>query len=487
MIISQLLVIILLFLLGVLFNRLFTKELPLFFIFSMGLLSGYILWVIAGVLILLLRFPLSLVSAFVTYLFLIFSLVVFEIRKKVFDKKFLVCLLVSLLIITGLSIFFILNNYSTAFFDSLLLITQGKNLVIDGLSKFYESSPRGFGIFIPVLQSGSVFCKSAYLQAVQPLMSASFLITFAFIIFHTASKIYNERKIMLTVICLFLLFFITNQFIVFNFPLILTNFPSAIYLFVAISTCYLAKEEKKKSWLIFTTMSLIAFALMRTEGPVFGLVFLAVLISGKTWSYPERIKISMPYLLLIIIWYTRLYFITGVKYDIVNSNIILAIIIVHIIFLGFILLSKYPIINYLQLNLDWITLITLATTVIIYFIFNFNHGIGLIKSILLPMFIWGGWGFFYVFIFLFFILAYFMPVFRHEKTLILVIFTFYVMLFIMEIGNGGYRVSGGPLDKWSGSGNRMSIHIIPIIIYYFILKFGILYNKNISTISKAQD
>jgi hypothetical protein len=82
-------------------------------------------------------------------------------------------------------------------------------------------------------------------------------------------------------------------------------------------------------------------------------------------------------------------------------------------------------------------------------------------------------------------MVYFIPVFNNEKVLILVQFTFYLLLLIMEFGNGGYRVSGGVLNKWSGSGNRMSIHIVPLIIYYFILKFGILFNQGLMIKNKG--
>jgi hypothetical protein len=225
-------------------------------------------------------------------------------------------------------------------------------------------------------------------------------------------------------------------------------------------------------------MSLIAIALLRTEGPVFGIVFLAIMISEKTWTYFDRLKFSLPYLILVIIWYARIYFIQEIKFDIVNSSTILIIIGAHLLFLVFIVLTKYSFFNKLLIHIHWIILLGLSAFIGINLIFHFSHVQILIGNILLPMFIWGGWGFFYLFVFVLLILAYFMPVFKNEKSLIFIIVTFYLLLLVLEIVSGSYRITGSALNKWSGSGNRISIQITPIIIYYFVLKFGVLFKRH---------
>ncbi len=472
------LLIVLVYLAGVLFNRVVGKNLPAFFVLSSGLLTGFALWLISAIVILLTGSRLSLIYMIVAYFILVAFLIYYGFRQNVFNSSFLYLLLISAILIAGVSLFFIINNYSTGFFDSLLLITQGKNLVPDGLSDFYESSPRGFGIFIPILQSGSIYCNVPYLTALQPLMSISFVVTFIFLTYHSAIKIYSSRKILWIVVSLFTLFLITNQFVVFNFPLILTNFPSAIYLFVSISTYWLFIREKNKCWIVFTILSLIAFSLSRAEGPVFGLVFLAIILSEKTLSYTDRLKISIPYLAVIILWYSRLFFIEAVKYDIVSSEIVLAIAGVHLFYLVFIIFSNLRFFESIQLRLHWIILFSLSLFYLIYILINPGSGWAYINNIMLPMFIWGGWGFFYIFIFMFFLLAYFQPDFTHERPVVYTIVIFYLLLLIMQVVNGAYRISGPDLNQWSGSGNRMSIHIVPLVIYYFVLKFGSLFNTS---------
>lgn len=204
-------------------------------------------------------------------------------------------------------------NFTTAFYDSILLVNIGKSFAHHGFDVFFESSPCGFGIFIPITQYLTFFSKNGYFNAVVPLLSISFALLFGFFIM-------NEMKRIITkAICLlFMIFLFTNQFVIFNCFLLLTNFPSAIYLTIGIFAMYSYIKSNDKCWLFYSAICLTAFGLLRTEAILFLSIVIIIFISYTKLDYKISLKNYMPVFLIQSILFYKIIPIIGQRMDILS-------------------------------------------------------------------------------------------------------------------------------------------------------------------------
>jgi len=198
-------------------------------------------------------------------------------------------------------------NLSIASTDSISLIFLGRRIAYEGLSEAFTHMLTSLGVYLPQLQSASIFLGDDYLYAAQPAFAYTFFLIYFYLSHQVIGKLFSDKRVALALTFLTSLVLFSTYYMVWQVFYIHNNMISAVYLFVAVSTFWLASIEDKSSWMIFALLGLMGFSLARTEAPLFALIFLVIVISFDQFSYRIRLISILPYLFIIILWYLYLF------------------------------------------------------------------------------------------------------------------------------------------------------------------------------------
>lgn len=358
-------------------------------------------------------------------------------------------------------------NLSTTSPDSIVLIATGKRLPYVGFSDAVIKELSLRGVFLSVLQSAAEFLGDGYLYAFQPSLGVSFLLVFFFlshrIIDHLApNKHWNFVISLMTSLVLF-----STYFIVFQIFYIHTNLISGLYLFVAVSAFWLAMIEKKSSWMGFGMLALLGFSLARNEAPLFAVVFLILVISVDKIPYRVRLKSILPYLILMISWYSYLLIRMGEGTKILNPERTL-IIIGSLFALGLLVLLSEQ--KWLKAKLfPYLAKIMVGALVLILLLMFLTKPVHMMDSayfIILNLSAYGWWGVTWLVFSLVFLISIIGPRVPGEELFFYGIVSFFCLLLAIAYFRNPYRLG------WGDSANRMFTHILPVIVLYGLMKAG---------------
>lgn len=465
--INQVLFLFGLYVLGVYFGLLFKRDLPVTVIAVTGFLWGALFWVLGGMCLLVAAIAYTPASMIIYLGILVSVFSIIHARRKTWRLSrreifWLLAIATFFLLVLITASYF---NLSTTSPDSIVLISTGRRMAYEGLSDTVMKELSLRGVYMPVLQSASSFLGDGYLYAAQPGIGVTFTLVFFFLSHWIIGQLGSKKRLNLMSSILTSLALFSTYFIVFQFFYINTNTISALYLFVAVSAFWLGLIEDKRSWLVFGMLALLGFSLARTEAPLFALVFLLLVVGVDRIPYRVRLRATLPYAILLILWYLYLLWRMGDGTQILNPERTLVILVALVGFGFFILISegrwiKGKILPYLP----WIMIGALLLILLSMVLLKPGHMKDSVYYIFMNMLGFGWWGITWLVISILYMISLKGPSLPYEGIFSYGIPSFFSLVVALSFFRVPYRLG------WGDSANRMMVHILPIIALYLMMK-----------------
>lgn len=465
--INQILFLFGLYAFGVFFGLLFKRGFPPALIGITGFLWGALFWVVGGILMSTISIPYTPVSMLILFILLVIGFGIIHIKNKTWglSRRELACLLPIALVFLLVLILASQFNFSYVSSDSIVQISTGRRIAYEGFSSgvIEEFSLRG--VFLPQLQSASVFLGDGYLYAAQPAFGLSFALIFYFLSHRIISLLLPDKRLALALTILTSLALFSTYFIAFQFFYIHNSMISAVYLFMGVSAFWLAAVEEKGSWMTFGILGLLGFSLARNEAPIFALIFLVLAISADRIPYRIRLRSILTYLALLVLWYLYLLWRMGGGTKILNPEKTLVIVGVLVAFALLVIFSESKWVKRFVLpHLPKIMLGSLALILVLMVSQKQDHMVGSLYVSILNMLQFGRWGVTWLVFSLLFLVSIPGPRVPREELFLYGISSFFGLLMLIVYFRNPYRIG------WYDSANRMLTHILPIIVLYILMK-----------------
>ena len=98
----------------------------------------------------------------------------------------------------------------------------------------------------------------------------------------------------------------------------------------------------------------------KVEAPLFVIVILLVTSFWQGWSYVNRLKLIIPFIVLFVAWYARVYFILPEVPDLLTKELVIAVISVLVGFGLFTVVSGLKVLDLIVKRTPFLTLIVLV-------------------------------------------------------------------------------------------------------------------------------
>ncbi len=482
--INQILFFLLLYALGLLVVLRFRITSAPYFSFLSAFIWGALGWVVVIWLLSILSIPISMLSI-VFFLLIVFSgLFVSNIKSY----KFMVtiqertALVLSLIVTLFLIVLFSAYNFSYASPDTFFNILAGRSFAALG----WAVNPSHYviwGPYLPFIQVASDLFNLEYIYGFNPVMFFVFLISL-FTLFRYAYKVSFQdyestisisignlkTGIRLEVIfsILALLLIASTRYAQQFIGYIHSNWITGIYFTIFIISIWLALRTKQENWLPIITLSSLALTLCRVESVFYIAVPLFILIHNSELSFRKLQIWLAPVMLLNVFWsFQKLrhgYQLDGNK----GSDVFLyGTILFFVIML--VLLFIIPLIRKWNLLWNFMILLGFGGLFILALIWRPEILLTTIKVTYLNLTDVNNWNLVWVFLPPFLALAFITKPDQHEEIFQITIITYFILLLVFApIRGAAYRVG------WFDSGNRMMLHIYPILVFYVLNKIGLL-------------
>jgi len=368
------------------------------------------------------------------------------------------------------SMFFLRRGYVFASPDSLYLVIMGRSILETGLTEWYYTSPLQWGMFAPVTQIIGMLFGYDYSWFIQPMISFTFLVLFGTAIV-LASRDLVKNKVMPYVLAGLSvgLLVSSNLFWIAQFY-IHTNLDTGISLFIVVSALYFAIRNKNDAWLGIASIFLILLGLTRTENVILAALVIVLTIATRKLSQRQLNWTFLPYMVVQILWNMVVIRINPITFgNILTTSQLGWVTIGLVAFTLFILFAGNRwVMEKVLPRLNLLVIVGISVMVAGLILFRFEKTFLDFWDTLQTMFATGKW--FATFWGVVALLLLLSGKHTDNKTLDkffdILIFAFFGIIVILGFLKGNYH------KYWYDSANRMYIHILPIMVFYLILKIS---------------
>jgi hypothetical protein len=348
--------------------------------------------------------------------------------------------------------------------DSSYIARFGQNI---GLGN-YEGSRMIFskwGPLVPFMHSITNLLDQKLYWQYQPILSFNLLA----IVFYTVYTIIREQKSIFqsfaTATVLISLMALSDIF-VFHFFYIHTMIISALYMYLFVFALAKMQQQPGRAYELLALLSLIAFGLARIEAPLFVTVILLVTSFWQGWSYVNRLKLIIPFVVFFVAWYARVYFILPEVPDNLTREFAIAVISVLVGFGLFAVVSGLKVLDPIVKRTPFLTLIVLVLVTIGFIIIKPEHMLTSLVSIVQSISLSGNWGLTWYVIFFLATELYFA---RRDATEHRWLFMILVSFILVVYNLVYFRVPYHSRDY--DSANRLVLQALPLVLLYLSLGF----------------
>lgn len=320
-----------------------------------------------------------------------------------------------------------------------------------------------WGVFQVVAQSLVTFTTVDFLYSLPLFLGLSFVPIFALSLWHGlgAQGAPVWRRALLVALVTVALF--TNAMVLFHVAYLHSNMGTAIYLFGFVVLFWLAEVEEDPSYLPVAFLCLIALALQRTETPIVALLFLALTVAQSKLPRPALTRGMVGFVVVIGLWFevlahhvtTETAFLTPTKCRIVWGALVLA--------LGWWLVSDRPLLRRINRVLPLAIAGLAALALAAAFAAEPDHmwlSFQRWKDSLLDV---PHWGSFWTLAPLLVLVSLLAPPPRFRQAFVVGIPVFFAFVLLLALGRDPY------FTRVDDSANRMTIHIVPLLVWYLAL------------------
>jgi len=366
----------------------------------------------------------------------------------------------SLVVLTGACFFVDSLRIVTMTPDSSYIARFGQNIDLGN----YEASRMVFsmwGPLVPFIHSITNLLDQKLYWQYQPVVSLDLVA----IVFYTVYTIIREQKSILqsfvAATVLVSLMALSNIFL-FHVFYIHVNIISALYMYLFVFALLKMQQQPGRAYELLALLSLIAFSLVRLEAPLFVIVILLVTSFWQGWSYVNRLKLIIPFIVLFVAWYARVYFILPENSDLLTKQLAIAFISVLVGFGLFTIVSGLKVLDPIVKRTHFLTLILLVLVSVIFTIIKPEHMLSSLTSIVRNILVDGNWGLtWYVILFLateLYFARVHAPTEHHWMFMVLV--TYILLVYNLAYFSDSYHI--GEFD----SANRLVLQALPLVLLH---------------------
>jgi len=365
----------------------------------------------------------------------------------------------SLVVLTGACFLVDLLRIVTMTPDSSYMARFGQNI---GLGN-YEASRMVFsmwGPLVPFIHSITNLLDQKLYWQYQPVLSLDLVA----IVFYTIYTVIREQKSILqscvAATVLVSLMAISNIFL-FHVFYIHVNIISALYMYLFVFALVKLQQQPGRAYELLALLSLIAFSLVRLEAPLFVIVILLVTSFRQGWSYVNRLKLIIPFTVLFVAWYARVYFILPENSDLLTKQLAITFISVLVGFGLFTIVSGLKVLDPIVKRTPFVTLIGLLLVSVTFTVIKPEHMLTSLESIVRNILLDGDWGLTWYVIFFLAAELYFASRDATERHLMFMVLVTYILLvYNLAYFTNSYRI--GATD----SANRLVLQALPLVLLY---------------------
>ena len=466
-----------LYFLGTLLFTLLSEDLPAAIRSVGGILLGFLVYVLNGMVLIGVGIGLTLTSIVIsTTLELVIVLICYlsgGSSKKLFHKKTIGTILgVGAIYLTVVS-FFYTFNLSFVTNDSLYLILMGKDLVQSGFAEWYYASPANMGIYMGVIQTLGQLFGLDYVWFIQPVFSLILVAALVYFGYRSTSRYIHKKWISALLVIGAILVFETANMPHIMLTYIHTNLTSGLFLFLTVLSLYYAIEEDNEGWLVLSGFALISFGLMRIENVIVALTLIFFYLASGKLTRKQSSFTFIPYLIIQGIWYFSVYLMDiNTFLSSMNKIQILLTSLACFAMIAIILFSRW---QFLRRILDWAGKIFPFFLLLVWTILgilNPSSYVTNLRSLGSALFLTGNWGSFWYIMIFFFLISLFLSRFPQKRILLRFMVSFVAIVEIL----GFFRV---PYHEWwTDSANRMMIHIAPLVVFFIVTQVASLASRS---------
>jgi hypothetical protein len=364
-----------------------------------------------------------------------------------------------LVVLTGACFFVDLLRIVTMTSDSSYIARFGQNI---GLGN-YEASRWIFskdGPLVPFMHSITNLLDQKLFWQYQQVLSLDLVA----IVFYTMYTIIREQKSILQSFVastvLVSLMAVSNIFL-FHVFYIHVNIISALYMYLFFFALVKMQQQPGRAYELLALLSLIAFSLVRLEAPLFVIVILLVTSFRQGWSYVNRLKLIIPFVVVFVAWYARVYFILPEVPDLLTKELVIAFISVLVGFGLFAIVSGLKALDSIVKRTPFLTLIALVLVSIIFTVIKPEHMLSSLESIVRNILLDGNWGLTWYVIFFLATELYFASRDATERHwMLMVLVTYTLVVYNLAYFRVPYHI--GEFD----SANRLLLQALPLVLLY---------------------
>ncbi len=467
--IARLLALCVFYWIGLFFGLLFRKRIPVGFFAVTGFIWGALFYVILAMFLLNFALPYSLpvVTASVLLLLALLLALYFRSNDRRLDRNELTWVVAGTLTFIVTATFFSVLDKSLTTGDSTSIMRSGEDLARNGLTAATVQWVSLRGVFQLVFQSAGALLGMRNMYVAQPLFAFSFIAVFIYLGQYCLSLFVKNRRLAFAIVLLTALAFFSTHFMLFQIFYVHMNMPAGLYLFVAVVTAWLAFYERKYTWLLFSMLATVAFALLRVEAPLFAIVWMTLLIGVGRMERKLRFRSCLLVAVFLAVWYGRLLFLMGdgtYMLDPLRTGII---VLIELAFIVFVLVIDWPPLRRWLPVWPVILVAGMFLVQILLFTLKTNQMQESIISILYTMTQNGGWGINWYLLAVLLFTTLFQERFDFDT-----LFSTFIVLFFLVLLAVDFPARTPFGRNWGSPSNRMFTHIIAIIYFYLLLKLG---------------
>jgi hypothetical protein len=458
-----------LYLAGILFAMPFRKGLPFAFLCITGFLWGSLFWVFANVVVQLSRIPNSPLLIAGVAACGIALLLILSIRRGTWrlTKSEARGLLGGALAFAGVSATALNFNLTVISYDSFVQMLFGTYLG-EGMNQYLRESAiwAGWGIFLPAIHAAPVLFGMEYLSAFQPVFWLSFIAAFYYLSVRAIPICCVHARFAPHLSVLTVLALGSSYFVLFQAFYIHNSLPTAAYFLLFTVTAWLAIEENRPAWLVFSILSLTAFSLCRLENPMYVPVFLSILFGVGRFSWRRQVACALPLLVFLMVWYGFLAYMMGQESNIISGRIALYFVAGLGAYAVWVLLSWFSWAHRITLISRWLMLVGAALALIAVFAWQPQHMDESLRAIAKNMIRFGLWSSLWVLLLVLCVFAPALPSVRSGSLFTHSLAIYLVAILALAAGRTPYREGCGD------SGNRMLTHLAPVLLFYLQMRYA---------------
>lgn len=433
-----------------------------------GLLWGMLLWVVWGLIVLCTGLPYNAWTLFGGLGATALVLGTRHVRARSMSQRDWMGLGLSSLMLVGIGFAATRYDHSVLSYDSYTQILLGRQLAQHGgFDPTCHPALASWGVFVPVVHSASVMLGVDFLYALWPTMAVVFAVTFLYMCVACLRSM-NVGRVWAGLIAMSsTLFMATTYFIVFQSFYVHNNFPSAMYLFVAVGCMWLGMTRPESGWLALSMASFFGFILLRTEAPLYYAVFAAPMLWSPTVTRRVRLACFVPIFVLTLAWYVRLVALIGPGSDILSPGKAWGLMAIMAAFTAVAALPDRPTVRRVMALIPWVMLYGSMILVVGFTLKRPEHMRHCLDAMGENLFRTGRWGASWGVLAVLTVLALGLPRLDRQDCWTVGTATFLAMVYILGLfREHPYRVG------WGDSANRLVTQCVPILIAYLTLRFG---------------